>query len=32
VTGEGKNVARWIKTIGKRPVVIKGMMVPGVAS
>ena len=32
VIGEGENVARWIKTIGERPAVIKGMAVPEVAS
>lgn len=32
VIGEGANVARWIKTIGERPAVIKGMAVPDVAS
>ncbi|WOF74198.1 glutathione S-transferase N-terminal domain-containing protein [Parvibaculaceae bacterium PLY_AMNH_Bact1] len=32
VIGEGANVARWIKTIGERPAVIKGMAVPEVAS
>jgi GST-like protein len=28
VVGEGKNVARWIKAIGARPAVQKGMAVP----
>jgi GSH-dependent disulfide-bond oxidoreductase len=28
VTGEGANVARWIKAIGERPAVQKGMKVP----
>lgn len=32
VIGEGENVARWIKMIGERPAVIKGMAVPEVAS
>jgi len=32
VIGEGKNIARWIKTIGERPAVIRGMAVPEVAS
>ena len=32
VIGEGENVARWIKTIGERAAVIKGMAVPEVAS
>jgi GSH-dependent disulfide-bond oxidoreductase len=32
VIGEGENVARWIKTIGERPAVIKGMAIPEVAS
>ncbi len=32
VIGEGENVARWIKTIGERPAVIKGMTVPEVGS
>lgn len=32
VIGDGENVARWIKTIGERPAVIKGMAVPEVAS
>lgn len=32
VIGEGENVARWIKTIGERPAVIKGMAIPDVAS
>ncbi len=30
VIGEGENVARWIKTIGERPAVIKGMAIPEV--
>ena len=29
VIGEGANVARWLKTIGARPAVEKGMRVPG---
>ncbi|MDF1846525.1 MAG: glutathione S-transferase N-terminal domain-containing protein [Parvibaculaceae bacterium] len=32
VIGEGENVARWIRMIGERPAVIKGMAVPEVAS
>lgn len=32
VIGKGENVARWIKTIGERPAVIKGMAIPEVAS
>lgn len=30
VIGEGENVARWIKNIGERPAVIKGMAIPEV--
>lgn len=32
VIGEGENVARWIKTVGERPAVIRGMAVPEVSS
>lgn len=32
VIGEGENVARWIKSIGERPAVTKGMAIPEVAS
>jgi GSH-dependent disulfide-bond oxidoreductase len=32
VIGEGENIARWIKTLGERPAVVKGMAVPEVAS
>ncbi len=30
VIGEGENVARWIKAMGERPAVIKGMAIPEV--
>ena len=30
VAGEGKNVARWLATIGERPAVVKGMAIPQV--
>ena len=30
VAGEGKNVARWLATIGERPAVAKGMAIPQV--